>query len=120
MLSEKEQRVRATKRERPGTTMSHVPATIIRTRIYRGRWTPALDEALTRCRHQQRALYNRAINGVAPQGGAVPATMKSPSHPDGFYGQLTEWRREKAWIADIPVAPCAAGRGTSPRGPESA
>ena len=84
--------------------MSHAPATIIRTRIYRGRWTPALDEALTRCRHQQRALYNRAINGVAPQGGAVPATMKSPSHPDGFYGQLTEWRREKAWIADIPVA----------------
>ena len=85
--------------------MSHARATIIRTRIYRGRWTPALDEVLTRCRHQQRALYNRAINGVAPvQGGAVPATMKSPSHPDGFYGQLTEWRREMSWIADIPVA----------------
>ena len=90
--------------ERQITPMSDAPGTIIRTRIYRGRWTPSLDEALTRCRHQQRAMYNRTINGVARQGGAVPATMKSPAHPDGFYGQITEWRREKAWIADIPVA----------------
>ena len=104
MLSENGHRKSPAGLERQTTTMSDAPVTIIRTRIYRGRWTPALDEALTRCRHQQRALYNRAINGVAPQGGAVPATMKSPSHRDGFYGQLTEWRREKAWIADIPVA----------------
>ena len=90
--------------ERQITPMSDAPGTIIRTRIYRGRWTPSLDEALTRCRHQQRTMYHRTINGVARQGGAVPATMKSPAHPDGFYGQLTEWRREKAWIADIPVA----------------
>ena len=47
ILSEKEQRVRSTKRERPSSTMSHAPVTIIRTRIDRGRWTPALDEALT-------------------------------------------------------------------------
>ena len=86
-----------------GDTMSDRPATIIRTRVYRGRWTPALDEALTRCRHQQRALYNRTINTVAPQGGTVPATMKSPGHPDGLYGQLTQWRHETPWIADIPV-----------------
>ena len=39
--------MRSTKRERPSSTMSHAPATIIRTRIDRGRWTPALDEALT-------------------------------------------------------------------------
>ena len=84
--------------------MCQAPATIIRTRIYRGRWTPALDEALTRCRHQQRACYNLAVNAVAIQGGPVPPTMKSPAHPDGFYGQLTEWRRETPWIADIPVA----------------
>ena len=31
--------------ERQTTTMSDAPATIIRTRIYRGRWTPALNEA---------------------------------------------------------------------------
>ena len=104
MLKEHGHRKSRARLERQITPMSDAPGTIIRTRIYRGRWTPSLDEALTRCRHQQRAMYNRTINGVARQGGAVPATMKSPAHPDGFYGQLTEWRREKAWIADIPVA----------------
>ena len=84
--------------------MSDTPATVIRTRVYRGCWTPVLDEALTRCRHQQRAMYNRTINAVSPQGGAVPATMKSPGHPNGLYGQLTEWRGEVSWIADIAVA----------------
>ena len=80
--------------------MSDTPATVIN----RGRWTPVLDEALTRCRHQQRAMYNRTINAVSPQGGAVPATMKSPGHPNGLYGQLTEWRGKVSWIADIAVA----------------
>ena len=93
-----------TTKEPSGDTMSVRPSTIIRTRVYRASWTPALDDALTRCRHQQRALYNRTINAVAPQGGAVPAAMKSPRHPDGLYGQLTDWRRETDWIADIPVA----------------
>ena len=91
-------------KEDSGNTMSDTPATVIRTRVYRGRWTPVLDEALTRCRHQQRAMYNRTINAVSPQGGAVPATMKSPGHPNGLYGQLTEWRGEVWWIADIAVA----------------
>ena len=49
-------------------------------------------------------MYNRTINAVSPQGGAVPATMKSPGHPNGLYGQLTEWRGEVWWIADIAVA----------------
>ena len=84
--------------------MSDARATIIRTRVYRGCWTPALDEVLTRCRHAQRALYNLTVNAVAVQGGPVPATMKSPAHPDGLYGQLTGWRRDTSWIADIPVA----------------
>ena len=30
--------------------------------------------------------------------------MKSPAHPDGLYGQLTGWRHDTPWIADIPVA----------------
>ena len=93
-----------TTKEPSGDTMTVRPSTIIRTRVYRASWTPALDDALTRCRHQQRALYNRTINAVAPQGGAVPAAMKSPHHPDGLYGQLTDWRRETDWIADIAVA----------------
>ena len=84
--------------------MSDAPATIIRTRVYRGCWTPALDEALSRCRHAQRALYNLTVNAVPVQAGPVPATMKSPAHPDGLYGQLTGWRRDTSWIADIPVA----------------
>ena len=93
-----------------GDPMSGGSSTVIRTRVYRARWTPALDDALTRCRHQQRALYNRTISAVAPQGGVVPAAMKSPGHPDGLYGQLTQWRSETSWIADIPVALARARR----------
>ena len=65
---------------------------VLRTRIYRGVWTPALDAALTRCRHAQRAVYNRTVNAVAPQGGRIPAKLKRPTDPDALYGQLTEWR----------------------------
>ena len=103
-----------------GDTMSDRPATIIRTRVYRGRWTPALDEALTRCRHQQRALYNRTINTVAPQGGTVPATMKSPGHPDGLYGQLTQWRHETPLDCGHPGRVDTARRRPGPRGAASA
>ena len=104
MLSEKERRESLAGLECQTTIMSDARATILRTRVYRGCWTPALDEALTRCRHAQRALYNLTVNAVAVQGGPVPATMKSPAHPDGLYGQLTGWRRGTSWIADIPVA----------------
>ena len=104
MLSEKERRESPAGLECQTTIMSDARATIIRTRVYRGCWTPALDEVLTRCRHAQRALYNLTVNAVAVQGGPVPATMKSPAHPDGLYGQLTGWRRDTSWIADIPVA----------------
>ena len=109
-------------KEDSGNTMSDTPATVIRTRVYRGRWTPVLDEALTRCRHQQRAMYNRTINAVSPQGGAVPATMKSPGHPNGLYGQLTEWRGKVSWIADIAVALArpAVAVAHGPRSAESA
>ena len=48
--------------ERQITPMSDAAGTIIRTRIFRGRWTPSLDEALTRCRHQQRAM-SRCVRG---------------------------------------------------------
>ena len=104
MLSEKEHLEAPAGLERQTTIMSDARATILRTRVYRGCWSPALDEALTRCRHAQRALYNLTVNAVAVQGGPVPTTMKSPAHRDGFYGQLTGWRRDTSWIADIAVA----------------
>ena len=59
---------------------------------------------MTRCRRQQRALYNRTIATLPPEGGPVPAAMRSPAYPDGLFGQLTGWRNEQAWIAHIPVA----------------
>ena len=100
--------------------MSDTPATVIRTRVYRGRWTPVLDEALTRCRHQQRAMYNRTINAVSPQGGAVPATMKSPGHPNGLYGQLTEWRGRSVVDCGHRGRTRTSCGGARPRSAESA
>ena len=120
MLSEKERRESPAGLECQTTIMSDARATILRTRpwVYRGCW-PALDEALTRCsRHAQRALYNLTVNAVAVQGGPVPATMKSPAHRDGLYGQLTGWRRDTSWIADIPVALSKKERRESPAGLE--
>ena len=66
--------------------------------------TPALDDSLTRCRHAQRAVYNRTIDAVAPEGGRIPAKLKRPTDPDSLYGQLTEWRMAMPWMAAIPVA----------------
>ena len=63
MLSEKEHRESPAGLECQTTIMSDAPATILRTRVYRGCWTPALDEALTRCRHAQRALYKPRCDG---------------------------------------------------------
>ena len=77
---------------------------VLRTRIYRAVWTPALDASLTRCRHAQRALYNKTIDAVASEGGRVPPAQRSQAHPDGLYGQLTAWRAEHAWIGAIPTA----------------
>ena len=77
---------------------------MLRTRIYRAKWTPALDAALERCRYAQRAVYNRTIAEVPDQGGPVPAKLKSAAHPDGLYGRLTGWRRDEAWMRDMPVA----------------
>ena len=48
MLTERKHLARPTGLQRQATTMSDVPATIIRTRVYREGWTPALDEALNR------------------------------------------------------------------------
>ena len=77
---------------------------VLRTRIYRAVWTPALDAALARCRHAQRALYNKTIDAVAAEGGRIPPTQRSQMHPDGLYGQLTAWRAEHGWIGDLPLA----------------
>ena len=58
------------------TECRHTP-TVLCTRIYRARWTPTLDAALTKCRHLQRALYNQTIASVPSQGGRVPASQKT-------------------------------------------
>ena len=76
---------------------------VLRTRIYRGVWTPALDAALARCRHAQRAVYNRTVDAVAPEGGRIPAKLKRPTDPDALYAQLTEWRRSIEWMGAIPL-----------------
>ena len=85
-------------------TKSHDRPFVLRTRIYRVRWTPTLDAALTRCRHAQRAVYNRTIDAVAPQGGRIPGKFKRPEEPDGLFGQLTRWRAATPWMEHIPVA----------------
>ena len=85
-------------------TTSPNTAFVLRTRIYRGVWTPALDAALTRCQHAQRAVYNRTVDAVVPEGGPIPAKLKRPSEPDALYGQLTEWRAAHPWMAAMPVA----------------
>ena len=84
------------------TECQHTP-TVLRTRIYRARWTPTLDAALTKCRHLQRALYNQTIASVPSEGGRVPASQKSPTEPEGMYGQLTRWRTELEWMGAVPV-----------------
>ena len=96
------QETRSTRTDSSATTSPNT-AFVLRTRIYRGVWTPALDAALTRCRHAQRAVYNRTINAVAPEGGRIPAKLKRPTDPDALYGQLTEWRANTPWMAAIPV-----------------
>ena len=85
-----------------GATQSANTPFVLRTRIYRAVWTPALDDALTRCRHAQRAVYNRTINAVAPEGGRIPAKLKRPDEPDALYGQLAEWRAADPWMAAMP------------------
>ena len=104
------QTLEMTKRqERPSTRTNSSATTsthagfVLRTRIYRGVWTPALDAALTRCRHAQRAVYNRTVNAVAPEGGPIPAKLKRPTAPDSLYGQLTEWRADTPWMAAVPL-----------------
>ena len=76
---------------------------MLRTRIYRAVWTRALDDALTRCRHAQRAVYNRTVDAVAPEGGRIPAKLKRPTDPDALYGQFAEWRAANPWMAAIPL-----------------
>ena len=89
--------------EGKAVTECRAPPTVLRTRIYRAKWTLALDAALTRCRHVQRGVYNRTIADIAPQGGSVPAKQKSPAHPDGLSGRLTEWRSETPSMGNVPV-----------------
>ena len=84
------------------TECQHTP-TVLRTRIYRARWTPTLDAALTKCRHLQRAVYNQTIASVPSRGGRVPASQQSPAEPEGMYGQLTRWRTELEWMGAVPV-----------------
>ena len=88
---------------KPQATQSSETPFVLRKRIYRAVRTPDLEAALTRCRHVQRAVYNRTIDAVAPEGGPVLALYKSPDHPDGLYGQLTDWRAGDEWLAECPI-----------------
>ena len=77
---------------------------VVRTRIYTVVQDATLRAGVARCRDAQRATYNRTLAacGVAA-GAAVPALQKTPTTPDGLYGQLTTWRKTHEWMAKWPL-----------------
>ena len=87
---------------------------VTRTMCYDIRTSATLLREVDRLRHDQRAVYNRVIESLPPEGGNVPTLQKSIKHPDGFYEQLTQWRGENAhklkdeddneWFGSIPIA----------------
>ena len=85
-------------------TQCHPTTTVLRTRIYRVRPTPDFIERFAQCRHAQRAVYNLTVAALPREGGPVPPTMNSPAHADGLNGQLTRWRAQTPWLAQIPTA----------------
>lgn len=85
-------------------TQCHPITTVLRTRIYRVCPTPDFAERLAQCRHAQRAVYNLTVAALPREGGQVPPTMSSPAHADGFNAQLTRWRADTPWLAEIPTA----------------
>jgi putative transposase len=81
------------------------PKRIIRTLCYDVKTTQSLLRAVEKLRHDQRAVYNHTISSVDAHGGAIPAVQKSIKHPDGLYGQLTQWREKgDSWFTSIPVS----------------
>ena len=78
--------------------------TVLRTRVYRVCPTPDFIERFAQCQHAQRAVYNLTVAVLPREGGPVPPTMNSPAHPDGLNGQLTRWRAQTPWLAQIPTA----------------
>ena len=85
-------------------TQCHPTTTVLRTRIYRVCPTPDFVERLAQCRHAQRAMYNLTVAALPREGGRVPPAMSSPAHPDGLNAQLTRWRADTPWLAEIPTA----------------
>ena len=65
--------------------------------------SPELKRQLDDLVAQQRLAYNSTINACQAHG-QVPALMKSPNHPGGLYGQLTQWRHtDKRFQAPLPI-----------------
>ena len=68
MLSEKERRESLAGLECQTTITSDARATILRTRVYRGCWTPALDEVLTRCYRRCEIVGERSVRKCSYRG----------------------------------------------------
>ena len=86
-------------------TQCHDIVTVVRTQVFEVVTSSEFMDSLTQCRHAQRAAFNMTVASLAPQGGPVPASQRSPDEPDGTLGQLTVWRGQKdnEWLKEIPV-----------------